>query len=316
MENDWKITQNYFIESTDNLPKEKNESTEPVIAPPASSYYTDYTNIIQQYLKEIRAAPLLTKDQEFYYAKLAQNGNYAARNTMVVSNLRLVVKISRRYIKSNVPLLDLIEEGNLGLIHALEKFDPNKGFRFSTYAAWWIQQNIERAIMNQSRTVRLPVHIAKKLNQFIKVTKDLSQQLDYEPKAHDIAQALNKTGKEVASLLCLQDNTFSLDRPINPETERPLLDLIHMQQNDPYGQYSELNIKNKIQTWLSYLTPKHREVVLRRYGLQGHHASTLDQTGQDIGITRERVRQLQADALKQLRRVIEQDGEDNETLLN
>ncbi|MGE3319364.1 MAG: RNA polymerase sigma factor RpoS [Candidatus Berkiella sp.] len=283
----------------------------------AVEYYPETVDLIEQYYKEIRTAPLLTKDEEIYYARRLRQGDEAARQQMIKSNLRLVVKIAKRYIKSGIPILDLIEEGNLGLMRAVEKFDPDKGFRFSTYGAWWIQQTIERAIMNQSRTVRVPIHVVKKVNACLRKGRELTKILDHEPTASEIAMAMQRSQDEIESILTFNEKTISIDSPISDMFEKPLLETLSDSQDyDPLSKLSVQDLEQNIERWLGTLSPKLREVVIRRYGLQGHDATTLDQTGMEIGLTRERVRQLQAEALKQLKRLIEKDGESEQTLLS
>lgn len=274
-------------------------------------------SLIDQYYKDIRSSPLLTKEEEVYYARRIQKGDNEARHQMIKSNLRLVVKIAKRYLKSGIPILDLIEEGNIGLMRAVEKFDPERGFRFSTYGAWWIQQTIERAIMNQSRTVRVPVHVVKQVNACLRKGRELSKILDHEPRAADIAIAMNRTSEEVEHMLNLTEKVISMDSPLSEFIEKPLVDsLFDNQDQDPLQKFAKMDLKDNMEKWLLRLSPRHRDVVIRRYGLQGHDVSTLDQTGTEIGLTRERVRQLQSEALKQLKKLIEKDGENGQTLLN
>jgi len=283
----------------------------------AVDYYPETVDLIEQYYKEIRTAPLLTKEEEIHYTRRLRQGDEAARQQMIKSNLRLVVKIAKRYIKSGIPILDLIEEGNLGLMRAVEKFDPDKGFRFSTYGAWWIQQTIERAIMNQSRTVRVPIHVVKKVNACLRKGRELTKILDHEPTASEIAMAMQRSQGEIESILSFNEKTISIDSPISDMFEKPLLEtLADPQDFDPLSKLSVEDLEQNVERWLGTLSPKLREVVIRRYGLQGHDATTLDQTGMEIGLTRERVRQLQAEALKQLKRLIEKDGENEQTLLS
>lgn len=268
------------------------------------------------YLKEIGAAALLTKEEEVYYARLIQKGDMAAKKRMIESNLRLVVKIARRYLRSGMPILDLIEEGNIGLIRAVEKFDPELGFRFSTYGAWWIQQTIERAIMSQNRTIRLPVHIVKRLNSCLRVSRELAKELDHEPTAEEIAQKMQKTPAEVEKILGLNERVISIDSPISEEIGRPLLDTIGSCAQDPLQAALAVNLKKHVAHWLEKLTVMQRAVVERRFGLNEFEATTLEQTGHEIGLTRERVRQLQSEALKALKIIIESRGEDFDTLVS
>ncbi|HSX20202.1 MAG TPA: RNA polymerase sigma factor RpoS [Gammaproteobacteria bacterium] len=267
------------------------------------------------YLKEIGAAPLLTKEEEVYFARLVQKGDMAAKKRMIESNLRLVVKIARRYVRSGMPILDLIEEGNIGLIRAVEKFDPELGFRFSTYGAWWIQQTIERAIMSQNRTIRLPVHIVKRLNSCLRVSRELAKDLDHEPTAEEIAVKLNKTPQEIEKILALNERVISIDMPISEEIGKPLLETIGSSALDPLQVALSSNLKKHISRWLDKLTTMQRAVVERRFGLNDFEPTTLEQTGHEIGLTRERVRQLQSEALKSLRIIIESRGEDFDTLI-
>jgi RNA polymerase nonessential primary-like sigma factor len=261
------------------------------------------------YLNELGKSKLLTADEEKIYGKRALQGEEEARKIMIESNLRLVVKISRRYLNRGLPLLDLIEEGNLGLIRAVEKFDPERGFRFSTYATWWIRQTIERAIMNQTRTIRLPIHIVKEMNVYTKAQRLLSQKLDHEPRAEDIAEYLDKPVKTVTKMLKLNERVTSVDVPAGKDYERPLLDSISDENSpSPSDLLQEDNIKENITDWVHQLSDKQREVICRRYGLCGYENSTLEQVAQELGVTRERVRQIQMDALKRLKEILEVGG--------
>jgi RNA polymerase nonessential primary-like sigma factor len=267
------------------------------------------------YLKEIGIAPLLSKEEEVLYGRLVQQGDPKARRRMIESNLRLVVRIAKRYLKSGMAILDLIEEGNIGLMRAVEKFDPERGFRFSTYSAWWIQQTIERAVMSQTRTIRIPVHMVKKLNKCLRTSHTLSKNLDHDPTPEEIAEAWGKTTVEVQKMLHLNERVISIDTPISDDISKPLLDTISNEQNDPLDNLSREKLQQNLDRWLSRLNMKQRSVVERRYGLNGFDAMTLDETGIEIGLTRERVRQLQSEALKLLRLQIESQGNDLESLL-
>ena len=271
----------------------------------------------QLYLNEIGYSPLLTADEEKYFAREALKGDEAARKRMIESNLRLVVKISRRYINRGLTLLDLIEEGNLGLIRAVEKFDPERGFRFSTYATWWIRQTIERAIMNQTRTIRLPIHVVKELNVYLRAARELTQKLDHEPSAEEIAEMLDKPAADVKRLLGLNERVTSVDTPLGPDSDRAVLDTIaDTRESDPSQLLQDSDIKDSISHWLDELSDKQREVVSRRFGLRGYESSTLEEVGREIGLTRERVRQIQVEALKRLRQIIETQGLTGESLFN
>ncbi len=261
------------------------------------------------YLSEIGFSKLLTPEEEVSLARLAQRGDTQARRRMIESNLRLVVKIARRYMNRGLALLDLIEEGNLGLIRAVEKFDPERGFRFSTYATWWIRQTIERAIMNQTRTIRLPIHVVKEINVYLRAARQLAQKLDHEPSAEEIAVLLDKPIGEVERMLGLNERIASVDMPYGKEADRPLLDTIPDENAlDPTERIQNEGLTAQLERWLTKLNDKQREVVERRFGLHGYEHSTLEQVAAELGVTRERVRQIQMDALKRLRHILEQDG--------
>ncbi|MBU2894322.1 RNA polymerase sigma factor RpoS [Colwellia sp. D2M02] len=261
----------------------------------------------QIYLSEIGFSPLLSAEEEVYFSRLALKGDEPSRKRMIESNLRLVVKISRRYNNRGLPLLDLIEEGNLGLIRAVEKFDPERGFRFSTYATWWIRQTIERAIMNQTRTIRLPIHVVKELNIYLRAARELVQKLDHEPTAEDIALHLDKPVEDVTKMLRLNERMASVDTPFGGDSDKALLDIIPDEKSaGPEGDLQSQDMSNNIVTWLNELNTKQREVLARRFGLLGYEAATLEDVGSEIGLTRERVRQIQVEALKRLRDILSQ----------
>ncbi len=267
------------------------------------------------YLNEIGFSPLLSAEEEVYYARLAQKGEESARQRMIESNLRLVVKIARRYMNRGLALLDLIEEGNLGLIRAVEKFDPERGFRFSTYATWWIRQTIERAIMNQTRTIRLPIHVVKEINVYLRAARKLAQTLDHEPSAEEIATLLDKPLPEVERMLSLNERVASVDSPIGHDSDRSLLDAIPDENNpDPSELLADDDVYANLELWLQQLNEKQRDVVERRFGLHGHKICTLEEVGNEIGVTRERVRQIQMDALKRLREILEHEGFSSDAL--
>lgn len=262
----------------------------------------------QMYLGEIGYSPLLSPEEEVYYARLVQKGDAKARAKMIESNLRLVVKIARRYYSRGLEFLDLIEEGNLGLLRAVEKFDPERGFRFSTYATWWIRQSIERAIMNQTRTIRLPIHVVRELNTYLSAARELMKKTEHEPSYHDIAEAVNKPVEEVQDMMELNEHVISLDTIIANDsipTGRPLLDaLADKHKNDPIDLLVEENFNKDLEACLHELNDKQREVLCRRFGLGGYERQTLEEVGEAIGLTRERVRQIQMNGLKALREIM------------
>ena len=267
------------------------------------------------YLKEIGFSPLLSAEEEVYYARRAQKNDDEARKRMIESNLRLVVKIARRYMNRGLALLDLIEEGNLGLIRAVEKFDPERGFRFSTYATWWIRQTIERGIMNQTRTIRLPVHVLKEINIYQRAARHLAQKLDHEPTPEEVANLLDKPIEDVKSMMGLNERVTSIDSPLDSDPDRSLLDAIPDERiPDPEKVLQSEDLQSQIEVWLGELNDKQREVVERRFGLRGREISTLEEVGADIGVTRERVRQIQVEALKRLRIILEKAGYTVESL--
>ncbi|GGY58748.1 RNA polymerase sigma factor RpoS [Bacterioplanes sanyensis] len=271
----------------------------------------------QLYLNEIGFSPLLSAEEEVHYARLARKGDDMGRRRMIESNLRLVVKISRRYVNRGLSLLDLIEEGNLGLIRAVEKFDPERGFRFSTYATWWIRQTIERAIMNQTRTIRLPIHVVKELNVYLRAARELTQKLDHEPTAEEIAELLEKPVDDVKRMLKLNERVTSVDTPLGPSSDKSILDTIADDGvSDPSDELQQQDIHSNLDRWISELPEKQCEVLSRRFGLRGFETSTLEEVGREIGLTRERVRQIQVEALRRLREIMEKQGLNAATLFS
>ena len=259
---------------------------------------------IQIYFNEIRKKPLLNAEEELRLTRLVKQNDLDARQKMIEHNLRLVVKIARHYINRGVALLDLIEEGNLGLIHALEKFDPELGYRFSTYATWWIRQNIERAIMNQSRTIRLPVHVVKDINIILRAIHELES----HGGDSNIERIAHKTGMSVEDIRwVMQQNEkmLSLDAPLDIDPMLSIGESIpddHNLSPDMLMENSEM--ERLVGEWLGRLTDKHRLVIERRYGFNGNDVATLDQIAQSMELTRERIRQIQSEALRELRSLL------------
>jgi RNA polymerase nonessential primary-like sigma factor len=293
-------------ESSDQLDKAEITETLKTKSTDTGDAQMDATRL---YLNEIGISKLLSAEEEVHFARLAQKGDQSARQRMIESNLRLVVKIARRYMNRGLALLDLIEEGNLGLIRAVEKFDPERGFRFSTYATWWIRQTIERAIMNQTRTIRLPIHVVKEINVYLRAARKLAQTLDHEPSSEEIAELLDRPIDEVKRMLGLNERVTSVDTPFGKDADKPLLDTIADEKNlDPTVDIQNDGLNANLDRWLSKLNDKQREVVERRFGLHGYENSTLEQVANELGVTRERVRQIQMDALRRLRDILERDG--------
>jgi RNA polymerase nonessential primary-like sigma factor len=268
------------------------------------------------YLNEIGASPLLSAAEEKVLARRAQRGDEASRQRMIESNLRLVVNISRRYVNRGLPLLDLVEEGNLGLIHAVKKFDPERGFRFSTYATWWIRQTIERAIMNQSGTVRLPIHIIKDINSCLRASRKLQNcREEGIPTAGDIADYLGRDVAEVERLMAL-NNRVTLRASGSDNEAEPIGRLTATDDAEPSCCAQAEGVNALVDHWIGELGDTQREVVEKRFGLHGHSRETLEQIGDEIGLTRERVRQIQMDALKNLRAMMERSGLSGDVLLD
>ncbi|AUM00445.1 RNA polymerase sigma factor RpoS [Pseudothauera hydrothermalis] len=289
-----------------DLPLEVEVFAEP--SPPAaeSEFLSDVTQI---YLNEIGANPLLTAQEEVALARRVRAGDFEARQIMIERNLRLVVNIAKHYLNRGIPLLDLVEEGNLGLMHALEKFDPERGFRFSTYATWWIRQNIERAIMNQSRTIRLPVHVVKELNQVLRAQRHVEAAGNGECSLEEIAQRLGRPAEEVRAILAVSEHTASLDAPLDIDPSLSIGEsLADEQAEPPESRIHSGEIETLIREWIAMLNDKQRLVIRHRYGLDDCELMTLEELAAQLGLTRERVRQIQLEALGQLRRILKRRG--------
>lgn len=274
-----------------------------------SKGFEDIADVTQIYLNDIGSNALLTPAQEVELARRVVQGDFSARQKMIEHNLRLVVNIAKHYINRGLALLDLIEEGNIGLMHALEKFDPERGFRFSTYATWWIRQSIERAIMNQSRTIRLPVHVIKELNVYLRAARHLESQMGREPTLEDIAHLTGKPVDEVRKVLNLNERMASLDAPLDIDPMLSIGESIPDEQHEePDIQLHNAQIEHFVHDWLGQLTDKQRMVIERRYGLNGQEVCTLEELAATLSLTRERVRQIQIEGLEHLRRILRRKG--------
>lgn len=282
-----------------------------------SSRLVDFEDDVTQiYLNEIGYRPLLTAAEELALTRLVKTGDFEARQKMIEHNLRLVVNTAKKYVNRGLDLLDLIEEGNLGLMHALEKFDPERGFRFSTYATWWIRQSIERAIMNQSRTIRLPIHVIKELNVYLRTQRQLESRSNGEATVEDIALTTKKSAEDVRRILQLNERVASLDAPLDIDPDLSIGDAIPDESAQLPEELLQMSqIEAYIGQWLDQLNDKQRCVIERRFGLNGYEISTLEELADALEITRERVRQIQIEALHGLRAMLRERGISKEMVL-
>ncbi len=286
-------------------PEEELSEEEPVEAKVV--YDGHYDDAIKHYLREIQKTSLLTPEEEKALARRIDMGDKAARDRMIESNLRLVVKIAKRYINRGLPFIDLIEEGNIGLIKAVERFKLSKECRFSTYATWWIRQSIERALVNQSRIIRLPVHVSDDINRMLKVTRILVQQLNREPSIKEVAAKMEVNPAYVRRLMVLLKKTYSIEMPMGENSDYFLIDTIEDTSNlSPATLLEDINKFELVSEWLGSLSENEQKIIAMRFGLEDKEPQTLDTIGRSFGVTRERIRQIEAKSLEKLRKMLQQ----------
>lgn len=294
-------------EPDEDLSDEEAEADDKEDEKQEADWDTHSDDAIKVYLKDIQKTTLLTAEEERELARRISQGDSAARNRMIESNLRLVVKIAKRYMNRGLPFLDLIEEGNMGLIKAVERFKLSKECRFSTYATWWIRQSIERALVNQSRTIRLPVHVSDDINKFIKISRELVHQLNREPQIKEIADAMGVDPAYIRRLMVLVKKTYSIEHPMGENNDYSLIDTIEDPSGvDPSTLVEDLNKYGFINQWLETLSENEREILTLRFGLDDREPQTLDTIGRRFGVTRERIRQIEAKSLEKLRKIREE----------
>jgi RNA polymerase sigma factor (sigma-70 family) len=270
-----------------------------------AEYEPHSVDAIKLYLKDIQKTTLLTAEQERALARRIEQGDMAARDKMIESNLRLVVKIAKRYMNRGLPFLDLIEEGNLGLIKAVERFKLSKECRFSTYATWWIRQSIERALVNQSRTIRLPVHISDEINKLIKITRELVNGLNREPQVKEVAEAMDVEPAYVRRLMVLLKKTYSIEHPMGENSDYSLIDTIEDSSAiNPLELTEQLNKYRVVSDLIDGLNDNEKEILALRFGLNDREPQTLDTIGRQFGVTRERIRQIESKSLEKLRAIL------------
>lgn len=267
--------------------------------------YEEMDDSLQVYLREIGQYPLLTPEEEVKLARKIKRGDAQARAQMVRSNLRLVVKIARDYANLGLPLMDLISEGNIGLMKAVERFDPKKGGKLSTYAAWWIKQSIKRALANQSKTIRLPVHLVDKISKLRRVAMRMAEELGREPTDEELAEEVGMSPAKVTMLKTASIRPASLDAPIGDDDSTHFGDIVSdAEAQDPFEQLRDKDMQDEVDDLMEVLDERERKIILSRFGLDGKRAKTLEEVGQNFGVTRERIRQLQNIALRKMRRAL------------
>ena len=281
----------------------ESETEEEEIKVPEVEHFDD---AIKLYLREIQKTRLLTADEEKELAARIAKGDKAARDRMIESNLRLVVKIAKRYINRGLPFLDLIEEGNMGLIKAVERFKLSKECRFSTYATWWIRQSIERALVNQSRTIRLPVHVSDDINKMLRITREQMQKMNREPSVKEVAAAMEVNSAYVRRLMVLLKKTYSIERPMGENSDYFLIDTIEDTSTvSPATLLEDQNKHTLVLEWFETLSENEKNILTKRFGLDDKEPETLDTIGRSVGVTRERIRQIEAKSLEKLRKLAE-----------
>jgi len=307
-----------ITEALESLPDEINEfalEEQEESQPPAETRRSG-SDLTRLYLDDLAKSKPLSAEEEKIYGRLARQGDVVARQKMIECNLRLVVTLARRYRHRGLPFLDIIEEGNLGLIRAVEKFDPERGFRFSTYAAWWIRQNIERALINQGRTVRLPIHVARQVSTCLRAYRQLAVQLSKEPHINEVATLLGNSAAKVDRLRVMNELIGSLDAPLKNDPELTMGDCITAESVSVTEYLQNAHVLLAVDHWLDQLSDRQREIVIRRFGLHEHDPETLESIAHTMHLTRERIRQLQAEALRHLARIVENQGYTVDALLD
>jgi len=283
--------------------EEIEEEEEEEVKVPIVEHFDD---AIKLYLREIQKTKLLTADEEKELASRIAKGDKSARDRMIESNLRLVVKIAKRYINRGLPFLDLIEEGNMGLIKAVERFKLSKECRFSTYATWWIRQSIERALVNQSRTIRLPVHVSDDINKMLRITRELVQKMNREPSVKEVAAEMDVSSVYVRRLMVLLKKTYSIERPMGENNDYFLIDTIEDTSTiSPATLLEDINKYEMVSKWFATLSESEQKILSLRFGLDDKEPQTLDTIGRSFGVTRERIRQIEAKSLEKLRKIVE-----------
>jgi RNA polymerase primary sigma factor len=292
----------------------ESPQTEVAARPEATGEHT--TDILQLYLKEISKAKLLNAAQEVDLAKKIEKGDLDAKRRLVQCNLRLVVSICKSYMNRGLAFMDLIEEGNIGLIRAAELFSYKKGFRFSTYATWWIRQGVTRAIAKHGRAVRLPIHVTEQLNRFTRINQRLSQKLGRDPKLDELAKSMRLSINRVRELMMFAQQASSLDETVGPEDDRNVVEVIEdSSQKSPFDEVSGKIVEERMSSLLETLPEREQEIVCLRFGLRGRDPHTLEEIGEALRLSRERVRQIEARALKRLRQILAERGHKLDDLL-